>query len=190
MPFKLFTNKDSNSEQQIINRIHEGDEQVLEVLYKQCFPMISKMITHNNGTLEDAMDIAQDAVVIFWQKAISGTLVMSSKITTYIYGIGQNLWLKELERKRKFQFQKKDRHEYIDTETKERDKIIIECIDSLDKSCRDVLIHYYYDEMSMAQIAERMGLKNTDSVKTKKYKCKQKLEELVKSRYSESDFLD
>jgi DNA-directed RNA polymerase specialized sigma24 family protein len=53
-----------------------------------------------------------------------------------------------------------------------------------------VLMYYYFDEMSMQEIADKLGFANTDTAKTKKYKCKQKLDELIKAQYSELDFLD
>ncbi len=49
---------------------------------------------------------------------------------------------------------------------------------------------YYFDGLSMQDIADKLGFANTNTAKTKKYKCKKKLDELVKSRYTESDFLD
>ncbi|MFO0265838.1 MAG: RNA polymerase subunit sigma, partial [Cyclobacteriaceae bacterium] len=58
------------------------------------------------------------------------------------------------------------------------------------ETCRKVLMYYYFDEMSMQEIAEKLGFANTDTAKTKKYKCKQKLDELVKIQYSAQDFLD
>jgi hypothetical protein len=42
----------------------------------------------------------------------------------------------------------------------------------------------------MKDIAEKIGFANTDTAKTKKYKCKKKLDEVIKSLYSEHDFLD
>ena len=42
----------------------------------------------------------------------------------------------------------------------------------------------------MAEIEEKLGFANTNTEKTKKYKWKKKLDEIVKSMYSESDFLD
>ena len=44
--------------------------------------------------------------------------------------------------------------------------------------------------LTQKEIADKLGFANTDTAKTKKYKCKQKLDELVKSQYSEQDFLD
>jgi DNA-directed RNA polymerase specialized sigma24 family protein len=51
-------------------------------------------------------------------------------------------------------------------------------------------MYYYFEEMSMQDIAEKLGFANTDTAKTKKYKCKKKLDELIKAQYSEHDFLD
>jgi hypothetical protein len=51
-------------------------------------------------------------------------------------------------------------------------------------------MYYYFEEMSMQDIADKLGFANTDTAKTKKYKCKKKLDDLVKAQYSEKDFLD
>ena len=63
-------------------------------------------------------------------------------------------------------------------------------MEQLGETCRKVLMYYYFDEMSMQEIADKLGFANTDTAKTKKYKCKQKLDELVKAQYTEQDFLD
>ena len=78
----------------------------------------------------------------------------------------------------------------MDMDSPEREKIIAKCMDQLGDTCRKVLMYYYFDELSMQEIADKMGFANTDTAKTKKYKCKQKLDELVKTQYSEQDFLD
>lgn len=152
--------------------------------------MMTKMVITNSGTEEEARDIYQEALVVFWQKATSGKLVMTSKISTYIYSICQNLWRKELDRKKRLSHEEHDVPVSLDTETEERNKIIAHCIDQLGETCKKVLMYYYFEEMSMQEIAEKLGFANTDTAKTKKYKCKKKLDELVKAQYSEHDFLD
>jgi len=42
----------------------------------------------------------------------------------------------------------------------------------------------------MQDIAEKLEFANTDTAKTKKYKCKKKLDLMIKREYSSSDFLD
>jgi hypothetical protein len=51
-------------------------------------------------------------------------------------------------------------------------------------------MYYYFEEMSMQDIADKLGFANTDTAKTVKYKCNKKLDELIKTQYSERDFLD
>jgi RNA polymerase sigma factor (sigma-70 family) len=177
-------------EKEIFERIQNGDEKALEFIYKKYYRMMTKMVITNSGTEDEARDIYQDALVVFWQKARSGKLVMTSKISTYVYSICQNLWRKELDRKKRLSNEEKDTAQSMDMDSAEREKIVARCLDQLGETCRKVLMLYYFDELSMQEIADKMGFANTDTAKTKKYKCKQKLDELVKTQYSEQDFLD
>lgn len=178
------------SEQELFERIKGSDEKALEYLYKKYYRMMTKLVITNSGTEEEARDVFQDALIVFWQKAKSGNLVMTAKISTYIYSVCQNLWRKELDRKKRLSNEEKDSPVSMDMETPEREKIIAKCLAQLGETCRKVLTYYYFDEMSMQEIADKLGFANTDTAKTKKYKCKQKLDELIKAQYSEQDFLD
>jgi RNA polymerase sigma factor (sigma-70 family) len=187
MVYKSNANMD---EKEIFERICKGDEKALEVLYKKYYRMMTKLVISNSGTEEEARDVYQDALIVFWQKARSGNLVLTSKMSTFIYSICLNLWRKELDRKKRLSNEEKDSSVVMDTETAEREKIIAKCIDQLGETCKKVLMFYYFEEMSMQDIADKLGFANTDTAKTKKYKCKKKLDELVKAQYSEKDFLD
>ena len=77
-----------------------------------------------------------------------------------------------------------------DFEKEEREKVIAKCLNELGETCRNVLMYYYFDDMSMQEIADKLGFANADTAKTKKYKCKEAFDELVKAKYSEKDFLD
>src|SRR5918995_3509396 len=116
----------SMNEKEIFERIQKGDEKALEFLYKKYYRMMTKMVITNSGTEEEARDIYQDALIVFWQKATSGKLVMTSKISTYIYSICQNLWRKELDRKKRLSNEERDSPVSIDLdmETAEKEKII------------------------------------------------------------------
>ena len=63
-------------------------------------------------------------------------------------------------------------------------------VQQLGDTCRKVLSYYYFDNMSMTEIAEKLGFANADTAKTKKYKCKKELDNMIKSRYTASDFMD
>lgn len=190
MALRVFKSNLQMDEKEIFERIRNGDEKALELIYKKYYRMMTKLVVTNSGTEEEARDVYQDALVVFWQKARSGNLVMTAKMSTYIYSICQNLWRKELDRKKRLSNEEKDAAQTMDMDSPEREKIIAKCLEQLGETCRKVLMYYYFDEMSMQEIAEKLGFANTDTAKTKKYKCKQKLDELVKGQYSERDFLD
>lgn len=190
MAFRVSKSGSEMDEKEVFEKIQRGDEKSLEFIYKKYYRMMTKMVITNSGTEDEARDIYQDALVVFWQKARSGNLVLTSKMSTYIYSICQNLWRKELERKKRLSSEEKDQPVHIDMDSPERVKIIAKCLGQLGDTCRKVLMYYYFDEMSMQEIADRLGFANTDTAKTKKYKCKQKLDELIKAQYSEQDFLD
>lgn len=175
---------------EILEKLHAGDEKVLEYLYKKYYRMMTRIVVTNNGTEYEAKDVYQDALIVFWQKAVSGNLVLTSKISTYLYSICLNLWRKELDRKSKLKYEEKDEVQYLDQDREERARIIRGCIAKLGETCQKVLTYYYFDGMSMSDIAEKLKFGSTDTAKTKKYKCKKRLDQMVKENYKASDFLD
>lgn len=150
-----------------------------------------KMVLRNSGSEDEAKDVFQDALVVFWEKVVSEKLVLTSKISTYLFSICQNLWRKELDRKTRHAGELTvDKPDNFDPDKQERIDAMRKCLQMLGESCRQILMLYYFDDLSMQEIAQQMGLANADTAKTKKYKCKQELDNLVKKTYTSSDFLD
>ena len=153
---------------EVFEQICRGDEKALEMLYTKYYKMMTKIVLSNSGTEDEAKDIYQEALIVFWQKATSGKLVLTSKMSTYIYSICLNLWRKELDRKSRLANEEKDTAVYSDDDKIERAKIINECIQQLGDTCRKVLTYYYFDGLSMQDIADKLGFANTNTAKTKK----------------------
>lgn len=177
-------------DREVLKRIENGDERALDYLYQKHYRMMTNVVMKNSGTEVEAQDIYQEALVAFWQKATSGQLVLTSKISTYLYSICQNLWRKELDRKSRLSNEEKDGEEFQMYEERENLQIVLKCIEELGETCQSILTYYYFDGLSMNDIADRMGFANTDTAKTKKYKCKKKLDSLIKERYTRTDFFD
>jgi RNA polymerase sigma factor (sigma-70 family) len=179
------------NDEEVLARIRKGDERALDYLYRKNYKMMVNMIMKNNGTEDEAKDIYQEALIVIWQKGQNPEFVLSSKLSTFLYSVCQNLWRKELERKgRHTSEDESNKSEIIELDKKERIEVINQCISELGETCRNILTYYYFDDMSMAEIAEKLGFANSDTAKTKKYKCKQELDRLIKSKYKASDFQD
>ena len=178
------------SDQDILKSIRAGNETTLDNLYKDNYRNLTSMLIKKGASEEEARDIFQDALIVFWQKANDLTFELTSKISTYLYSVCQNLWRKEIERKKKFSDSDSEEFTESQYEQNETIKIVHECISELGDSCKEILTLYYFDGLSMEQIAVKMGLANSDTAKTKRYKCKKRLDSLVRSKYTSSDFLD
>jgi len=175
---------------EVIDRIKRGDEKAIEFLYQKHFNMMLKMILKNNGSETEAKDVYQDTLIVFWEKVAKGDFELRSRISTYLYSVCQNLWRKELERKKRLSSEEKDGVSYQEIHQKERVQAITQCISQLSDTCQKVLGMYYFDGLSMLDIAEKLNFSNANTAKTKKYKCKKELDALVTSKYTASDFLD
>jgi RNA polymerase sigma factor (sigma-70 family) len=175
---------------EIVELIKQGDEHAIEHLYRKHYRMMARLITRNSGTEDDAKDVFQDALIILWEKIRTQKFELSSKLSTYLYSVCQNLWHKELNRKQRFVSQEHDVPQLPDNDRQERIAIVDKCLLQLKPDCRQILMYYYFDQLPMTEIATKMAFANADSAKTKKYKCKQELDKLIKSQYSPSDLFD
>ena len=185
-----FTTAFIMTDEEILQRIRKGDETALDYLYKEHYKMMLRLVTKNSGNEDEAQDVFQEALIVVWQKAHKEDFVLTAKLSTYIYSICQNLWRKELERKSKLSNETIEGATSSNDEAQERIRIVRECIASLGETCKKVLFYYYFDELSMQDIADKMGFANADTAKTKKYKCKKELDEYVKKHYKITDFLE
>jgi len=175
------------SDEQILNSIRKGDDSVLGYLYEKNVRMIMKYIIQNNGSESDAIIILQDALVIFWEKARKEDFILKSKISTYLYAVAKKRWLQELNYRKKHTTLENVTDNPGETsgidetiEENELSGIVKQCMNQLSSLCQQILTAFYYEEKSMLEISQSLGLANEDVAKSKKYQCKKELERLVK----------
>ena len=88
------------TDEQILIGLKTDPDKVLESLYKMYAGMVHHFILSNNGESDEAKDIYQESIIIFYEQVQSGKLVLQCKIKTYIYSIARRLWLKKLAAKK------------------------------------------------------------------------------------------
>lgn len=184
---------ESGKENQIIKQLRDGNQDALVDLYHDNYAMVRNYVLNNNGVQEDAEDLLQEALVVLWQNVRKPGFELTSKISTYIMAVVKNQWLKQLGKNKRMAGEEQI-SPYLHSETpvagKELDyKIVREALDEIGETCRNVLVMFYFDGFDMDTIAQNLGFNNSDTAKAKKYQCFKKLEELMKKRYSISDFL-
>ena len=64
-------------------------------LYKN-YPKVEKLILSKGGSKEDAKDVFQEALIIFYEKVCNTEFKLTSAIGTYLYSVCRFLWKDEL----------------------------------------------------------------------------------------------
>lgn len=183
----------SPNDAEILIEIRRGNKKALMRLYKMNYPSVRKYVMQNNGREEDVDDLVQEATVVVWQNASKPTFELTSKLSTYFMAICKNLWLKQLQRQSRFSDEShiKPENMTVGAETPKIDlSKVVDMVNELGETCRDVLTLFYFEGLDMEGIAQRMNFANSDTAKAKKYQCFKKLESMFKAKYKKEDFLN
>ncbi len=130
------------------------------------------------GSKEDAKDIFQEALIIFYRKAQDAKFNLTSSIGTYLYSVCRFLWKDELKKRNKNQTvdlgdvssdMQNELRETLQKET--RSKLAEQALSSIGERCLELLQRFYYKSLSMREIASEMGFSSENVAKNQKYKC-------------------
>ncbi len=171
----------------LLTAIRNSENAAFEHLYRAYYIMVANYIKKNQGTEDDARDIFQEVVFIFYKKLRDDpNFELTVEISTYLYAIAQNLWLSNLRKKNSVKIMDDGSalsdsiedvdamEEHLDMEKKHIH--IADALKSMKEECRNIIEAAFYKKLSGSEIAKLLGY--TESfVKVKKFRC---LEELRK----------
>lgn len=177
----------------VLKLMQEGDEEALVVLFRQNRAMVASFVTRNSGTMDDVEDMLQEALITLWERVRSGRFEYSAKLSTFIYATVKNLWLRRLARRQRETPRPNDADDPPDESASILDSIVEEeqvnlvhiALKKLGEQCRKILLLFYWEELTMDQIASTLGIANADTAKAKKYQCKRELENILKKLKSD-----
>jgi RNA polymerase sigma factor (sigma-70 family) len=176
-----------HSDARILDLMKKGDDDALVQLFESNKRMVISYILKNNGTEEDADDMLQEAVIVLWENVRSGRFEYTSKLSTYIFAVVQNMWKRKLSRAKREIPGGTETDESIADDPSALDLMINEeqvqqmraALRRLDEVCRRLLLLFYWEECSMEEISRRMKFANAETAKSKKYQCKKALEKIL-----------
>ncbi len=183
------------SDNQILAGIRDSDEEIVKAVYREYFKSIQHLVVYNHGTVDDAKDLFQDAMIVVCERLQSRELVLSCSFGTFLYAIARNIWLRRLAEKGKTIGLTK---EVLDCsmqpcgvpESKlslhERRMIMFQRhFDTLTTSCKKI-IRMMLKKARTKQIQEEMGYNSLAYTRKRKYQCKKAL---IKRIRSDRDYL-
>ena len=183
--------KQENSEKILLQGLARNDKKAVETIYRENYSTIQSLVINNNGSADDAKDIFQEAMIVLYEKARSGTFELSCQIKTYIYSVSRRLWLKKLQQANRYSgdignaetvVQVEDDiegHTRRDAEFEMMEKAIV----SLGEPCKSLLEAFYLQKKNMQEIAASFGYTNAENAKTQKYKCLMRFKKIFFTHY-------
>jgi RNA polymerase sigma factor (sigma-70 family) len=175
-------------DQKIIDLIKSNKhDKVFATLYKY-FPVVKKMILANGGRSEDAEDIYQEALIVFYKKASAENFKLTSSINTYLYSICRFMWNDCLKKQQKkmlidLEQQQVNETEFItDIETENQLMLAEKIISELGVRCQEILLLFYFQSKKLKDIAVKMGYNSEQTAKNQKYKCLESAKNKLKAQ--------
>jgi RNA polymerase sigma factor (sigma-70 family) len=183
--------KPENNEQALLQGLARNDKKAVETIYRENYNMIQVLVINNNGSADEAKDIFQEAMIVLYEKARSGTFVLNCQIKTYVYSVAKKLWLKRLQQLNRYSpgLENIDGIVPVEDEIEEHEKrnaefeMMNKAIGSLGEPCKSLLEAYYLQKRRMQEIAANFGYTNADNAKNQKYKCLMRLKKIFFTHY-------
>jgi RNA polymerase sigma factor (sigma-70 family) len=163
-------------------------EQALTQLYERAFPQVRRHVCRRGGSVQDAQDVFHDALVLLYEQAVGGTLVLTAAPSTYLVGISRNLW--HHEQRRRARLPHEDLPDYLDqlpadaTEPAESDLALLDYVEQLSEKCKRMLLAFYYFQQPLGQITTKLGYGSVRSATVQKFKCLERLRQSVRAAFT------
>lgn len=133
---------------------------------------------------DDAKDVYQDAFLVLHRNLETDKLgEIGASLKVYLFGIGKNITRKRLEGGvKEGAAGAAAQREWEDgdaADLNERQLLAMHLYDQLTEPCKSIIRLYYYEKLSMREIARQMGYKSEDVAKNQKARCLKTAREML-----------
>ena len=159
----------------------------LKVIYQTNKMKIYTYVLSNSGNATEAKDVFQETIIAFYENVRDHKFKGESAISTYLYSIAKFKWLNQLKKKGLItsHLEKLEKNDELYKNpldiiiSKEQKIQVIEILSQLGDSCKKLLIENIYHDKSMKEIVKNSKYSSEQVARNKKYKCMQRLKELI-----------
>lgn len=169
-----------------IEDLKANKEHTLEMLYTDNYPKIERYVLANNGNMDQAKDLFQEAFIICWRAIQEDKFYPENESSTagYLYKIAKFKWLDYLRsgHYRKLvsmpdDMEQPEWEEETEYEVENR-RLINAAFLKLGDSCKNLLTRFYFKKESMKIIAAAFGWTDA-TARNNKYRCIQQLKSII-----------
>lgn len=173
-----------NKEKTLQQRMRENDKTALDFIYREYKDEFINYALRFNLSLDDLEDIFQDSIIAMYQSfVIKQTVLKSSGIKTYLYGIGKNMIYNRF----KIEFKTKaiedtilEAEEQVVFKEKTNEELLLaKYFQRLGEGCKEIINLYYYRGLTIKEIVEQTDYKDENTIKSHKSRCLKTLREKI-----------
>jgi RNA polymerase sigma-70 factor (ECF subfamily) len=167
-------------DQETFLKIKKGNKEALAEVYKEHRDTVINWITHKHScSLEEAKDIYQDAIVIFYNNAAKGKISeINFSIGSYLHEVVRRQFLNKLKKENRMSRGLLDLLQAPDNTNIESEhlfeqklEVVHQAILELSEACQQLIKLKYFANLDMQAICDQLGYKNPETAKNLKYKC-------------------
>ncbi|NER14518.1 sigma-70 family RNA polymerase sigma factor [Leptobacterium flavescens] len=170
-----------------IKALLNGDELTIRLLYDSLYPKVLSYVKNNKGTANDAEEVFHNGLFQLISRAKVKEVLIKSSFEAYFFTICRNLWLKELNKRKKeirnegfFELKEKDDNHLAAVIQQERWELFEEMINRLSENCSK-LLKAYFNKVPYNIIVKKFSYATENAAFQRVHKCKKKLTELIKT---------
>jgi RNA polymerase sigma factor (sigma-70 family) len=156
----------------------------LETLYKK-WPDVKRYLKSKGCNSTDAEDIFQEALLIFTRKLKSPDFELTVEPFHYVKNTCKFIWYNQSRKESKHR--QTELHENFSNEEDDDEwilkelklKSIEDALSQIGKQCQQILQMFYGLSLTMVDIAKKLGMRNDKVAKSQKYRCINKVKEII-----------
>lgn len=164
--------------------------QALEAIYRANRDRICAYVVSESGTEAEATDLFQESMITFYENVKKGAFKGESPISSYLHSIAEYKWLNQVkentdesgQQEEAAMLERASKKQLVTDLDEERKDEVREIVGLLGFDCKYILIESIYHSTPMKEIASEGNFSSEQIVRNKKYKCLEKLRELMVAR--------
>lgn len=165
-------------------------QELFITLYKSAFPAVAKYVSRMGGNFDEAKDVFQDALVVYYEKTVKPSSAPTNDLA-YLVGVAKNLWLKRYKQSAQNVPLTDLDMAWDGQEETPSDSRLMRFLNKAGQKCMELLKSFYYDQLPLNEIAGEFGYSGVRSATVQKYKCLEKVRETIKEKaLTYDDFME
>lgn len=190
-----------DEQKQLLTEFCEGNTKAFAKLYQYYYGFVENYVCKNKGTKEDAQDIFQETLIVFFEKLKKEDFYLTASLKTYIIAISKNMWLNVLRKNKKTMVYSLATSENSDEEGNEYNQKAIESIlsvefdtelenekpivekfgdyfSALTSHCQNLLSTIVEEQKTTEEIQKEFGYTTRHNLHNQKHKCVNQLKKV------------